>query len=1483
MAADNNDILLALGLDKDSVDKFKADLTTAISGSVSSAIASTKSLTSGAGKEADSFFKGFAFNIGLVGYSLENLGRRLEQFSTEIFKFLESSAKVTENLERMRNSLVVEGLPADERQTIEGQLRRISDLPNAKIDTITKGFVELHKAGLGVQETLNLLEGLTKGSASAGSGAVGLVHSITILRDTLSAGKFARGLRSLEGSLGREVIDALEATLGATDAKDLNKIGVNQVVGVISRALSEVNDSLPITIDRIERIHNRFTIIRADLEKILAPSLDRVLGTMDSLVKLSGQLADKFESLSDPQKNFISSMLITIPAVLGGLGAIASLLGTIAIGTLVWARALPVIEAIGVGFTKAGASIKAFFSPLLFTFDIWYTGVTSLKSALGLLSIQLGEVFLNFGRILGLTSPLGLLLNTLLAYVTNAGRAQELINGAIGNIYNSLVKLFAKLNEFFGEGAGSSILAVLSAISNLLGGILGDVLAGVLNSVSKIIDAIASLFEFVNHPSVENFNKFAKSFADALAGVFIDLGALLAASFLDTLSELGKGKANQPVGTSDFLFAIPSSIGRIMGSGGADQLSALAEKLRASTGIISNDTSKTADNLTKAKTEALEFQKNLDNTLKITNAMSISLEKARASFAKVFADIELANIKFRNAQTQRESQERLDILIQQVGTQAIPSILANQQATTGQGLSEIRQAIKNELPALAAELRAAQADLARAIDAGLQVSTSDKGKAEAFGNAVGNLAKLAESPNVNLQNFAAAFDRMAKAGTGFITTLTAHGPEGQKQLQDISQAQNKVLQAAQGMDKTLGDQIEKENALKNANKEKAEQQEKAARAVTAQADREAAAKPVREELARLEAQRQKDILIPVTNAAEIEAARKREEDYNTKKLELEAKINEITRDSVKLVDKTKDASKAATDKIVADAKLELDILQLKTKANEAFIQSFIDGFGALETFRQKLDEINQSRAAVGLQPNQFLPPTTDIAASLQFQTTPLTNRNRELGGDQTTVSTLDRAVDSIIRSGALDSTLLDGLKKIAIASAAALAAAEPDISKNQADLLREQKRLGLLTPGTQDYKNQEQLIKDILSVQLKLTTQGEIYSNNLKVVNGILTANDKILSESLRTILNQNAAEKATLNFQIQALEQQSQLLQAREANRQARANGPGGLSTTLDLGTADRLAEASLKTQIDLLEKRYQLELNTLELKKLQVKADLEANKISQNEADALLAIYEAQRVILGEIKDQQKDNLNLDKANASATRYKTTLDSLGELFTNNIFTNFAENLRKVAADQADALSTMDASIQLFKDVAAAALVDAFQAIGDSFIKFLETGDSITKSFGAFLGTMLMQLGEALIQMSLAAVAAAFMHGVFKGGLIAGLAEAAAVAPMAAVGVAVGTGLILAGGLMGGQGKYTQKASDKNATNTANSNAGATGPTFDPYKDPKTIYQKAMMAQISIDIRSDSSQIIKTVIKEINSNGRLSTLIGNRKLQFGY
>lgn len=190
-----------------------------------------------------------------------------------------------------------------------------------------------------------------------------------------------------------------------------------------------------------------------------------------------------------------------------------------------------------------------------------------------------------------------------------------------------------------------------------------------------------------------------------------------------------------------------------------------------------------------------------------------------------------------------------------------------------------------------------------------------------------------------------------------------------------------------------------------------------------------------------------------------------------------------------------------------------------------------------------------------------------------------------------------------------------------------------------------------------------------------------------------------------------------------------------------------------------------------------------------------------------------------------------------------------------------------------------MKALTEIFRNTVAFGITAFAQALSDALVDSLVNGDSFLKSLGKLFGNTLIMLGKMLLQMGITALAMAALSKIPFLGQVFGNPKLNTTA--AAIATAAGIGLIVAGRAMGGGGS-SASVSNTGTTNSANSSAGTSGEVnYDPESDPKLMYQKALRTEIYLDIKSDDSQIIKSIIRQTNRNPKLNNLIGNRSLNF--
>lgn len=185
----------------------------------------------------------------------------------------------------------------------------------------------------------------------------------------------------------------------------------------------------------------------------------------------------------------------------------------------------------------------------------------------------------------------------------------------------------------------------------------------------------------------------------------------------------------------------------------------------------------------------------------------------------------------------------------------------------------------------------------------------------------------------------------------------------------------------------------------------------------------------------------------------------------------------------------------------------------------------------------------------------------------------------------------------------------------------------------------------------------------------------------------------------------------------------------------------------------------------------------------------------------------------------------------------------------------------------------------KIFESVAQTGIAAFGQALGQAIVDSIVNGENFLKSLGKFFGQMLISIGSQLVALGTAALAFAALAYFFPGIVPA---QYAIGVPAALAAIATGIGLIAVGKLIGGGGGSSASVSNTGASNGATVASGGSGQVdYDPEKDPKMVYQKALRTEVYIDIKRDDGSIVKAVVKQVNRNPKFANLIGNTATGF--
>lgn len=1554
-------------------------------------------------EEGETGFKKFAFSAGLVGYGLENLGRRFLGFSQILFNFISTAAQSTESIERMRNALIVQGVGKDERETIESRLLAIANLPTGKLDSVTKAFKEFTAAGLDADQAINLLQGIQKGAAVEGKvggaeASISAIQRALISRESPFPSKRAVG--GLEADVGDSVRTAFEKVAGGLDTTSLTKAGGKALILQLSDELNKINTGLPVTQDRINRIENTLTLIKADLLQLIGPALDGLLSKLESFEIIAKKIKEGFDGLSPSAKSFVSSLLSSLPVVTAVIGSLLTALGVLGVALAVGLKSWKIYGEILAEISKStgivvedltilgavGNKLTSIFSGVSDTF----TGLFSegLFGDIILLPEAVDSLFVGLGKVVGLIPGLGTILNIIIAYIFNINNARDSINSSVSDIIDSFKHLYKAVTQFGSTTAGSVIYAAIVAPLGLvldilteITGFLGNALGAIVGLIGDVIDLIANLLDAFS----------GKTWGDILSRLGTSLELFAIKVFQRLASLITKLLESLFTVVGNFMVRL-----HLIDQGAVDDVVKSLEKFKVETLdinlVIENGVIVRKKDVDVQKEQALAV-KDLTALIKEQKDAYISLASAAAESRKA---VETASAKgedeavkkrieavkgeiqdlqrgFDKALTEEFDPNKIQGVLDfwEKGIRAKNEVLIKLQDELfeKQALESIHKIANGPLGKAATDELTALITLA--VPGGDQVQADNLTVAkqsievlrltQSYKDAIHAFATFKKTANEGLPDIPALQEirkNLNQLGTQLISDtknlLDSNLAESEILNQSTKKTTDTMAAAAKSREDVLHGRVEAQklsleaetidtqiNTLKNnnaildqqaANFELTTSRVRLLRAENdkkiAELERDRDKAKVQKELNVI----QSTTITPSNPQGDIVGIQEKEHQLAQIDARFSDTINSIDSKVATAIQTSSDKVKNAGLQRLANA--AQDILKIIDPFNEAIIRTFTLGQQnfdlALPVFVNLKKQIKDIAGDVP-EIHLFLSDITDA------QTT----------GD------VNKLVDAFVRlkTNALDDKFILNLKKVKESIQAllfsdifqqdenglvqrnqgnslfldALGIGPETLTTTKADIqtalnklgenvdFKSFLKLGNLLTGADTTSKEE--IEDMLSLLATAkATNAEIVkskTDSAKEVNKIfdntflqiqtekitaqIKANDAEIAKlqdengNARTVQNQIILDKLRVqqidnNFQISDL---NLIFNARERKRQTE---DGALQLQID----ENLKNDRIKLKQEEENKIRAITGESTDLKPVTIPSGVPGAAQTNTTRPRIVSLTPGATALSNYIAQAKA-------ATAATAAFQGSLENLADVLRGKTLSDLTSGLDKALnsfktlanGTQQHVFKIANAGM-LLKDVAAEAFVGAFTAIAGALSEFLQGQDTFLGALGKLFGQILISLGNQIIALTQAAVAQYALNVFLTTSAIPGVGVFAAFGAAAAAAAAaelfvlpftlIGAGLILAGSALGGSGSSTSKqTSDVNATNSANAQTGATGSTFDPNTDPKTIYQKALRAQILIDIKTDSGQIVKTVIKEVNGNGRLATLIGNRKLQFGY
>lgn len=1109
----------------------------------------------------------------------------------------------------------------------------------------------------------------------------------------------------------------------------------------------------------------------------------------------------------------------------------------------------------------------------------------TLAASFTALTASLGGLIRFIPRLLGFTGPIGIIINLLLSLITNAGKARDVVVDALGGLSDAFSRLFATLGTTNADVL-NTIWNILGAITTLIGGALGAALAGIITQITAIVDAMTAIVTFIQDPSWQNFkNIIYEILTSTIEGLGV-AGGLLAAAFLDAIAEALKD----------------TRLGALLGT---DALTGVAKQIRDNIRDTYNTApiDKATASVQKSTSALNEFNDELEETDKLMDNLEKSVNKLHIEFSRMLTDLTTKQLRF-NLSLQAEREEAaFDEFAERDPRGALAQLdsFLQKQATTA--ITGIKSSTANEVKSIGTEISRVVEKLNSGISKDSVLSkflgTDFSDAANRFRDALVQVQNATLTGDMSLQSYAKSLDTIK--GTSDVLTQSLLGADFSRDLKqqdskgavtlvsgDRALGQSKILDniikeslnAVGKLRSTLGDQAEEEQRINNNVIKQQEQKRRNIEKLIKAIDAENEAQKVRLELQKEE------------NALAIEEERVQELRSQGEYVDL-SKIEAIRTNIIAL--RAREATIAnferkelETTRIANQKNLETAQLKFKTTQDELNAlkelskvqeQLFRDSLGNLRTFiAQSKQGLTDLTGAPGLGTfikqtefhiQKFIELENLLNTEVRDARQRLLERDVKFFAPADAGAPLGGILDKI--SGRDLNTLKNDLTLIV------QRATQLEERLNTAkEALRQTVLSGDKTSGiyTEQVNKVQQLTEEALS-----------YAKITAFINALINRRTKAIDDQTAAQLRSLETARAEAQWRQEILELQLETIQlqaAREAQQAQR--GDIGLGDVLG-GIQSRRGQVQEK-EIELIKQKYILLKNELEIRRLNLEAQLLLAKKSKEEVDAMNKVFADRLKIL---EENEKFETTIRESADQADPFTRKLYDIADAFT--AIYSAAREARNALSDFFNQAASGELALDaLYKgltegisatDVVATAFFTMASAIGQALIQSIRDGDNFLESLSAILGGVLIKMGEMLIQMAAVSVAMAFAGGLARSGgnIWVALADAALALPWAILLGAAGVGLIAAGTAMGGGGSKT--TANQNTASGADRSTGAQRNTFEPNKDPRFVFQKTMLATIQLEIKTDDSQIIKAVINGVNQNGRLTRLIGNRKLEF--
>lgn len=1451
-------------------------------------------------RDSSRFFQSAAFNLGILGFGMTTLGQRALGLAQSMAQLGMATAKAIEPLQRVENLLIQDvqagKLTSEELEDIVTQLNRLADIPGANLEGVTEGFRSLRTIGLGLTETLTLLEGLIKSTGRAGISPEGITKVSAQLRQFQTSGKLnQQDLKAIIEQGGPDVAEVLRSAFGSLDAADVSSAGPERFFKVLISGLQGIPAPLATATDKINIMRNSLVRMGKDIAELLMPALDTLIVVFkEGLEPAVLAVVNAFKSLPPAMQQFIAISAVLAPAVLTGIGVILTALGTLGIalsGISVGFKALSAVAVkFGIDGTKSAQalgllrlSFTQLMRPLVFIRDLFLTmraiGVMPVFKAL----TGAGGLVGGLAKIAGLTTPIGIVINLIIALATNAGHARDAVVTAVGGMITAIQELVAELDKLVGGSVWNGIMRAINFVVDIIGGVLGGALATIINLISSFIRVLTAAVKWLNDPSWANFGDVLNKLGLVVTDFLKSLGGTIGAAIAEAIADAFEG----------------TRLGDLIGASKLKEMAVAVREEYAKT-FNPKDPEKYADSVDTITEACSALNNTLSDSNKLIMKMGDSFSDVARKFAGISRTLQLDAIKFSNSLRQDRNQQTLDKLVYTDPNYVIQNAGKITQRDAQRSIDLGRQAGSDEIKSMVTDLQTGADELERGLNALGSMTSTEMELVKLFRQVI----ELAKNGNVNFKQY----EQIIKDFNTNLIQTNRDIPAGmnEERLKARKEGLDRAADSVNNLTRALSAQATTEQSINQDAQKRAqelaqkaaEQRDRAARIASPDAEAK------RQRLDAIKAQLTQ-LEIDSRQLKSFEEIQKKEVERGkllAERADLEKDLGILVSENQGVVDQATQAANAASEQRQIDAQKEISLLEQRIAYNQELSDQFRSNINeALEYFdllkslsdiqtgvltgvtNPALEALNQrglDAASVGRR--------GAIGSQVMTQVGDVTRQNRVLGATGTEEGVLEQVAQVLADGNTLSEAFITNLKSIAAVASLELPKLTAQILANRTALDEVERQMAGATPeGRKTLEAQRNLL---LEQQTKLNSQATIYVNRTRAVGTALKANADLLKDTFDAQLRINRNEQDRLRTLQEQLSLQTQIFEQQSAMDLRKAQegffkGEGG-----DLaGRVGQNRQERLALEVAAISTRYNLQVKELELQKVQLEIQMRSAGYTQQQIEATKSLIDERIRLIETAKKTDISNTIttsnqgdfggftgdiLAMSDAFEAVYGNALKAAGAM--NQYLESLASgdlivaNFMKMLDGQADTMDMLEATA-----VSMAAAVG--QAFSGALRAALVEGENFFVAFNRMLGQSLINMGLAVISAATAAVTMATVKAIFSGDW-ASVAIAAQQLPMA---LAQGGILIGLGTLLGGASGGASSSSSANGANAANSKTGAKGEDFDPEKDQRSIFQKQMMTQVVIDVRHDDGMIVKKVIKAVNNNTRLATLIGNRRLGF--